>query len=59
MLRRVLESLGSTSETLQQRFSLVTRRAHSEVPGTQTDVKLLSALGTGEARAGIRLYART
>lgn len=57
--RRDLESLGSMSETLQQRFSLITGHAHREVPGTQMDVKLLFALGTCAARAGIRPHART
>lgn len=58
VFRRVLDSLGSVSETLKQRFSLITGHAHREVPSTQMDVKLLSALGTGAGRAGIRPHAR-
>lgn len=58
MFRRVLDSLGSVSETLKQRFRLITGHSHREVPSTQMDVKLLSALGTGAGRAGIRPHAR-
>jgi len=46
------------SQTLQQRFSIITGHAHKQIPSTQTDVKLLSVFGTGTVTAGIGPHSR-